>query len=89
MANVPLNLSPGVYRDHSQLTWADSGWFSMLHQQVDSSDNNGEPTFPEKLLYLLDELKMDGLNEIISWNLHGRSFRVHDQARFAREVLPR
>jgi hypothetical protein len=37
---------------------------------------------------MLNELKSDGLDHIISWQPHGRCFVVHKQAVFVEKVLP-
>lgn len=49
---------------------------------------HGEENFPVKLHYMLTELETDGMEDIISWQPHGRSFLVHKQLRFVERVLP-
>lgn len=48
----------------------------------------GDPAFPVKLHYVLSELKREGLDNIVSWQPHGRCFLVHDSKQFAALVLP-
>lgn len=65
----------------------------------DDSSNDGKkaarssggllPTFPMDLHKMLEEINADCLGHIVSWQLHGRAFRVHDQTIFVRDVLPR
>lgn len=45
-------------------------------------------TFPVTLHFMLNELKSDGLDHIISWQPHGRCFVVHKQAQFVDKILP-
>ena len=50
--------------------------------------HSSERTFPVTLHFMLNELKSDGLDHIISWQPHGRCFVVHKQALFVETVLP-
>jgi hypothetical protein len=50
--------------------------------------NHGEENFPVKLHYMLSELETDGMDDIISWQPHGRCFLVHKQQQFVEQVLP-
>lgn len=45
--------------------------------------------FPEKLHRMLEEVKKDGKDDIISFFSHGRAFAVHDPDRFISEVMPK
>jgi len=40
-----------------------------------------------RLHHLLSELELNGQGEIMSWQPHGRAFRVHDKERLVKEVL--
>lgn len=53
------------------------------------SNHINEPKFPQTLHQMLEEAEREGLAHIISWHTDGRSFRVHDQSRFAEIVLPK
>jgi hypothetical protein len=50
--------------------------------------NQGEENFPVKLHYMLTELEFDGMDNVISWQPHGRCFLVHKQQQFVEKVLP-
>jgi hypothetical protein len=50
--------------------------------------NPGEENFPVKLHYMLTELETDGMDDIISWQPHGRCFLVRKQHQFVEEMLP-
>jgi hypothetical protein len=50
--------------------------------------NHGEHNFPVKLHFMLSELETDGMDDIVSWQPHGRSFLVHKQMPFVEKVLP-
>lgn len=58
-----------------------------LHH-VDAKHKRSSSAFPLRLHYMLKEMEADGLSDIMSWQEHGRSFRVHDRDRFTKEVLP-
>jgi hypothetical protein len=51
------------------------------------SMNRGEQNFPVKLHYMLSELEIDGMDDIVSWQPHGRCFLVHKQQEFVNKVL--
>lgn len=45
--------------------------------------------FPETLFLLLQEIEEQGLEDVVSWQPDGRSFRVHKTERFVEEILPK
>jgi len=45
--------------------------------------------FPEKLHLMLDNVEEEGLDHIVSWHPHGRSFAVHKPKDFVAEIMPR
>ena len=45
--------------------------------------------FPEKLYQMLNQISEDGLDDVVSWQPHGRCFVVHQPERFVKEVMPR
>lgn len=51
----------------------------------------GGLVFPVKLFLILKyiDLKEPHLRTIISWNRHGRSFKIHDQRQFRQIIMPR
>jgi hypothetical protein len=49
--------------------------------------NRSEQNFPVKLHYMLSELETDGMDDIVSWQPHGRCFLVHKQQEFVDKVL--
>jgi hypothetical protein len=49
--------------------------------------SRGEQNFPVKLHYMLSELETDGMDDIVSWQPHGRCFLVHKQQEFVDKVL--
>jgi len=50
--------------------------------------HNRADRFPLKLHRLLLETQDQGLGHIVSWQVHGRSFKVHDVYLFVDKVLP-
>jgi HSF-type DNA-binding len=45
--------------------------------------------FPEKLHYMLRQLEKEGLQHVVRWNPHGRSFVVGDKEEFLENIVPR
>mmetsp|Transcript_9887 Transcript_9887/g.14290 ORF Transcript_9887/g.14290 Transcript_9887/m.14290 type:complete len:386 (+) Transcript_9887:115-1272(+) len=45
--------------------------------------------FPEKLYLMLEDIYKSGDESIVSWQPHGRAFRVHKKLRFVETVLPK
>ena len=45
--------------------------------------------FPIKLHHLLSEIEKDGYERIISWQPHGRAFKIHKKQDFSEIILPR
>lgn len=50
-----------------------------------NSEGSGVPAFLSKLWKLVEDSKY---NSLISWSKDGKSFIIHDQTRFSRELLP-
>lgn len=46
-------------------------------------------SFPARLHAMLERAEEDGFHCIVSWQPHGRAFRVHDHDTFVAEVMPR
>jgi hypothetical protein len=66
-----------VYHDHA----------NEVSENTEES-HSGEESFPYKLHYMLTELETDGMDDIVSWQPHGRCFLVHKQKEFVEQVLP-
>lgn len=45
--------------------------------------------FPVKLHNMLDQIELDGLAHVVSWQPHGRCFVVHEPKEFVEHVMPR
>jgi hypothetical protein len=56
-------------------------------KELTQSMSRGEHNFPVKLHYMLSELETDGMDDIVSWQPHGRCFLVHKQQDFVDKVL--
>jgi hypothetical protein len=59
-------------------------------EEKDLQDNSSitDSNFPERLHYVLSDMKKDGLQHVASWQPHGRCFVVHDQKLFVEKILP-
>jgi hypothetical protein len=82
------------YHDYdNEVEKAEVSLENLHHQLVEehtqsSSMNRGEQNFPVMLHYMLNELEKDGMDNIVSWQPHGRCFLVHKQQQFLEHVLP-
>ncbi|GAB1599013.1 heat shock factor protein-like isoform X2 [Argonauta hians] len=59
----------------------------MVLEMFPANENNSGtvPAFLSKLWTLVEDRAYD---DLISWGMNGNSFHVHDQVRFAKEILP-
>ena len=46
-------------------------------------------SFPSKLHRMLSDVEENGLEKVVSWASHGRSFKVHDKKTFLTEIMPK
>jgi hypothetical protein len=81
------NANPGTsevgdsYRDYANLTENGPEFNEMPF-------SSWKGNFPIKLHYLLSDLEIDGLDDIVSWQPHGRCFVVHKKQEFMENILP-
>ena len=45
--------------------------------------------FPVKLYNMLEGVEQEGLEHVVSWQVHGRCFIVHRSKEFVEDVMPR
>jgi hypothetical protein len=55
----------------------------------DSSDSSGKMPFPFKLFQMLKDADEKGFKHLVSWNVNGKSFKVHDSAAFTKFIVPK
>ena len=48
----------------------------------------GQNSFPHVVYHMLTEMERKEKSEIVSWQPHGRCFKIFDRKRFTKEVLP-
>ena len=51
------------------------------------SGKSSSMAFPIKLHEILSKVERDGLSSVISWQPHGRSFKIHQHEEFSRNIL--
>jgi hypothetical protein len=51
--------------------------------------NNQIAAFPNKLHFMLESIEKEGAENVVSWQMGGRAFKVHDQDLFAKNVMPK
>ena len=52
-----------------------------------NSKESIEPSFPERLHFVLEQAESEGYEDLISWQPHGRAFVVHDSEKLTEKVL--
>jgi hypothetical protein len=62
---------------------------TVEEKDLQATFSNKDSSFPERLHYVLSEMEKDGLQDVASWQSHGRCFLVHDQKLFTETVLPK
>jgi HSF-type DNA-binding len=77
-----------MYRDYSNAKEMDL-LENLISSTSSRTNHSTESNFPAKLHYMLEEIRRDGLENIISWMPHGRCFMVHKQKEFEKEILPK
>lgn len=80
------------YHDHA----LDDGEGEGEEIEIDGSDEANHRrrggvsiAFPLKLHSVLDQVELDGLSHVISWQEHGRAFAIHDPKVFVDHVMPK
>jgi len=82
-----------TYHDHLNDLVDDSSSKSLQGHQCKKS--KGLPgrvvtvSFPVKLHEMLSSVAKEGLDDIVSWQPHGRCFLVHERSEFVSKLLPR
>ena len=87
-----------TYHDWAALADGDIA-AGAAHQLLLSSDGGGgdsngggtvvEQSFPVRLHYMLQDIEKDGMAHIVSWQVHGRCFLVHNHKLFVEKILGR
>lgn len=77
------------YHDHSH----DDEDHSDFVEDVDDANQRRRGgvsiAFPLKLHSVLDQVEIDGLSHVISWQKHGRAFVIHKPKEFVDHVMPK
>ena len=72
------------YQDRSMMTDQEA----IAHIHYDSLRGCTKELFPVKLHKIIECSERHGFSSIISWMLHGRSFKIHNKGGFTSEVIP-
>mmetsp|Transcript_6771 Transcript_6771/g.9919 ORF Transcript_6771/g.9919 Transcript_6771/m.9919 type:complete len:388 (-) Transcript_6771:140-1303(-) len=93
LATMPLLASPGAAPPHAAATAAvlppaiaPTAASNDAPAPQSEQPREGRVTFPLKLHQILWN---DSISHIISWMSHGRAWKVHDQNKFEKEVMPK
>ena len=78
------------YRDFSQISTETILRIVAPPQAKRKGPRGGVQTpFPVRLFDMLETVEKEGLDHIVSWQPHGRSFMVRKPSLFESEILPR
>lgn len=84
------------YHDHSQDVESDDSGSDHVHADSSSEEENHHRrrggvsvAFPVKLHEVLEQVEADGFAHIISWQIHGRAFMIHNAKEFVDYIMPR
>ena len=72
-----------MYRDFSGATMD-----PLLDTVLSGTGCDEDRYFPLKLHKMISEAEIGGFSNVISWQAHGRSFIIHDNHKFVKEILP-
>jgi HSF-type DNA-binding len=62
----------------------------LLDSIVKAAGNGGHgSSFPSKLHRMLSDVQESGLENVVSWAPHGRSFKVQDKKTFLADIMPK
>ncbi len=87
-AKADQNNEKVVHNYHDYANEVENGEDRSLGYVHHSMHNVGRHDFPVNLHDMLNELEKDGMDDIVSWQPHGRCFLVHKQQQFVEQVLP-
>lgn len=74
---------PHSYTDHTRQRYTPDDAELVLSGKAYNT------AFPVKLHDALTEIEADGKEHIVSWQPHGRAFKIHNQEAFEDEILPK
>jgi hypothetical protein len=80
----------GIYRDYANVDLQEvKAELNVSPDKCKGPRGGVAVPFPVRLYAMLEETKKEGLEDIVSWQVHGRCFMVHSPANFVTDVLPR
>jgi hypothetical protein len=54
-----------------------------------TGNNRGDGTYVLRLYEMLEDSEKEGHQHIVSWQPHGRAFRIHKEEEFVQQIMPR
>lgn len=61
----------------------------LVSQSDATANNRGDGTYVLRLHEMLEDAEKEGHQHIVSWQPHGRAFRVHREKEFVEKIMPR
>ena len=93
---VARKLPPGFTASNNRRKFSEHPYTDLVFEKPTAADGalvlsggNYNLTFPTKLHEVLSHVEEGGYEHIISWQPHGRAFKIHNTRDFAEIVLPR
>lgn len=59
------------------------------HKEEAIDNNRGDGTYALRLYEMLEDAEREGHQHIVSWQPHGRAFRIHKEKEFVEQIMPR
>lgn len=94
-SNVAKKLPPGITAKNNRRQYVQHDYTDHTYAKPTATDGvlvlagkNCNTVFPVKLHEVLSQVENDGRDHIISWQPHGRSFKIHKHPEFIDLVLP-
>lgn len=60
----------------------------IIHTDIEGGSATKNESFALKLHRILDETEKNGMGHIISWQPHGRAFKIHNAELFTERIMP-
>ena len=89
LKGFPRRFATHNYHDYANMALPHSSPDSELKGQTTRSSTSHHIPFPLKLFHMLQDAHEKKFDHIVSWQPHGRSFRIHSPDLMVRDILPK
>mmetsp|Transcript_43863 Transcript_43863/g.105831 ORF Transcript_43863/g.105831 Transcript_43863/m.105831 type:complete len:806 (+) Transcript_43863:274-2691(+) len=60
-----------------------------IEQKMPGSGGSADSTYVMRIHEMLEDADREGNTDVVSWQTHGRSFRIHKESEFVNKIMPR